>query len=128
MSNWDSSEGTNIYLDGKWEFYPNLLLTPQNDFSQYRNIKKYVHVPGSWESYLNDDGSVDGSGTYRLRINLPSDDIYGIKSRTIRFSSRIFINDEEIISTEPGYRLDSPSFKLWIHIGRDYKTTRIWHI
>ena len=96
LTSWKGNK--NIYLEGEWEFYPNVLLSPQDDFNQYENIKKYVQVPGTWEPYLNDDGSVDGSGTYRLRINLPSDDTYGIKSRTIRYSSRIYMNGEEIIS------------------------------
>lgn len=98
LNNWDKYEETNIFLDGEWEFYPNVLLMPEDDFSQYDNIKKYVQVPGSWESYLNDDGGVDGSGTYYLKINLPSDDIYGIKPRTIRYASRIFMNGEEVIA------------------------------
>ena len=97
LSNCDYIYDTIIKLDGEWEFYPNVLLTPEEDFDEYENIKKYVDTPSSWEPYLNDDGSVDGSGTYRLKINLPDDDIYGIKNRTIRYSSRIYLDDEEVI-------------------------------
>lgn len=89
---------TNQFLEGQWEFYPDVLLSPEDDLNQYENIKKYVEVPGSWKSYLNEDGGVEGSGTYRLRIILSQDGDYGFKSRTIRTSNRIFANGNEIIN------------------------------
>lgn len=96
IKQWNSNR--NIRLEGEWEFYPNVLLSPEDDFNQYDNIKKYVQVPGTWKLYLNDNGSMDGSGTYRLKINLSKDDNYGFKTRTIRHSSRIFVNGNEIIN------------------------------
>lgn len=89
----------NVYLDGEWEFYPGVLLDPSdgvNIFENYSQIRKYVEVPGSWESYIDNNGEADGSGTYRLIIKLPKDERYGIKTRTIRSSSRIYLNGEEV--------------------------------
>lgn len=98
LHHWDMHQDTNIYLAGEWEFYPHELLTPEDDFDEYENIKQYVEVPGSWETYLNKDGSVDGSGTYRVKLKLPRDDLYGLKTRTIRTSNRIFMKNREIAS------------------------------
>lgn len=85
-------------LLSEWEFYPNVLINPnEGNFGNYSNIRKYVNVPGSWESYLNEDGSANGSGTYRLKLILPRDDNYGMKTRTIRLSSRVFINGNDVI-------------------------------
>ncbi len=97
LRSWDM-EG-NIDLDGEWEFYPNVLIDPnEGKFEDYRDIKKYVNVPGAWESYLNEDRSTDGSGTYRLKIILLKEDNYGIKTRTIRVSSHVFINGNDVIN------------------------------
>ncbi len=96
LKEWDANK--TIALKGEWVFYPNLLLSPEDDFSQYEDIKKYVQVPSSWKSYLNEEGSVDGSGTYRLRIQLAEEGEYGFKARTIRTASRIFANGNEIIN------------------------------
>lgn len=62
-----------IELNGEWEFYPNLLLGPEDNFDEYSHLRKYVEVPGSWEPYLRNNSSVEGGGTYRLRIHLPRD-------------------------------------------------------
>lgn len=110
LNQWDRYKDTNIYLDGEWAFYPNVLLMPEDNFEEYEHIKKYVEVPGSWESYLNEDAKVDGAGTYRIKMQLPQDDIYGIKTRTIRSSSRIFAEGSEIIST------GNPSTDPWDYV------------
>ena len=83
-----------IQLDGEWEFYSGVLLEPEEEPDD--SIKQYVEVPGSWESYLNQEGSTDGSGTYRLIIKVPEDRGYGIKARTIRVANRIYLNGEEV--------------------------------
>lgn len=91
LSTWDSKDNDIIGLVGEWEFYPNKL-------GKYEQNEKYIKVPGSWGQYLDDTGSSEGSGTYRLIIEVPEDKIYGIKTKTIRSASRIFINDTEVIS------------------------------
>lgn len=92
LAQWDMDK--NVLLQGEWAFYPHVLLTPEDDFDEYENIKEWIGVPGPWNTYLT-----EGSGTYRLKINLPQDDTYGIKTRTIRTASRIFINDDPVVNT-----------------------------
>lgn len=98
LKDWKADEELNIKLDGEWEFYPKVLLKPK-DIEKYEGVNTYINVPDSWEEYLNEDGSSDGSGTYRLIIKVPEDKIYGIKTKTIRSASRIYLNGEEIIHT-----------------------------
>jgi len=97
----------NIKLDGEWEFYPGVFLEPggiQNkDLREYEQIKKYVQIPGPWNTYLNEDGSADGAGTYRLVIKVPEDRVYAIKTRTIRMASRVYLNGQATI------RMGNPS-------------------
>ena len=54
-------------------------------------------MPGSWGPYLDSNTLANGAGTYKLTIKLPIDELYAIKTRTIRSSNRIFINGEEVI-------------------------------
>lgn len=83
-------------MDGFWEFYPGQLVDPESideAFEKYEKI--YVKVPGDWVTYLNNDKSVE-TGTYRLKIKVPKDGMYGIKTSTIRTSCRIFMNGKEV--------------------------------
>lgn len=100
FSNSEGSQIKNIPLTGTWEFYPHMLIDAekkQDLFHKYEGIKKYVRVPGSWNSYLNKDGNPEGSGTYRIIIKVPKDGVYGIRTKTIRVANRIFLNGEEVI-------------------------------
>lgn len=94
LRNWKMDKEKILKLDGQWEFYPGKLIKPEENFSE--ESKEYVDVPGSWSSYLSGEGLENGSGTYRLTIMVPEDMIYGIKTKTIRFSNRIYFNGEEI--------------------------------
>lgn len=102
IQDWKIDGEGNIKLDGEWEFYPGVLLEPEeikaDGFKEYEKIRKYVKVPGPWKDYLNEEGSSDGSGTYRIIVRLPEDEIYGIKTRTIRTASRVYLNGQEVAS------------------------------
>lgn len=97
LNQWDTK---NILgLKGEWEFYPGLLLSPGMDLPEDR---VYIEVPGSWENWMG--GNPEGAGTYRLVIRLPNDGHFGIKTKTLRFASKIYANDLEVASTgEIGY-------------------------
>ena len=115
LDNYDEKADKNIKLVGGWEFYPHIFIYPDENggdsFLKYRDIKKIVQVPGSWESYLNDNGSVEGAGTYRITIKVPKDEMYGIKAKTIRLANRIYINGKEVASV--GYpALDKEGFEI----------------
>lgn len=102
LSNSPIAEGQIIDLDGEWEIYPGLLLEPKDLVKNpdlYTPKRTYVEVPGSWEDYLNDEGSPEGSATYRLRIRLAVDGPYAIKTNTIRLASKVYINGQEVAKT-----------------------------
>lgn len=83
-----------IKLDGEWEFYPGVLLRPDEINKDIQN--SYILVPGNWTSSLNEDKiSADGSGTYRLIVKVPEDKIYAVKTNTIRTTARIYLNGQE---------------------------------
>lgn len=92
LSNWDTNQ--QIRLDGQWEFYPNVLLTPEMKLPEH---KVYIDVPGTWDKQMGDQS--DGAGTYRLMIKLPQDALYGFKVKTMRFASVIYANGHEIAHT-----------------------------
>lgn len=104
LQDWELNSDKNINLDGEWEFYPEVLISPNdqnmgnNSFESFENIRKYVEVPKSWESYLDNFGSAEGSGTFRLIIKVPEDELYGIKIKTVRSAYRVFLNGNEVSS------------------------------
>lgn len=94
LRDWKHENGEVIKLDGEWEFYSGKLIKSKEEFNE--EIREYINVPGSWESYLKDEGLKNGSGTYRLIIKVPEDGVYGIKARTIRIANRIYLNGKEV--------------------------------
>lgn len=96
LRNWNMDKENIIKLDGYWEFYSGVFFTSKEEVDD--DIKQYVKVPGSWESYLDGKGLENGSGTYRLVIKVPEDKMYGIKAKTIRLANRIYLNGTEVAS------------------------------
>ncbi len=102
LSAWNVTAEKNVDLIGEWEFYPGILLTHlpgeggSTSVPEQRYRIKYVSVPGSWNAYLNENKTAEGSGTFRLVIKVPEDGIYGIKTSTIRTASRLFLNGQEL--------------------------------
>ncbi|EJL27646.1 ATP-binding protein [Brevibacillus sp. BC25] len=97
LSSWDFQSQGLVNLDGEWEIYPGELLSPE-DFrrGQHANIS-YLVVPGTWKGDSVID-SIDrkGAATYRLHVKLPEDrQIYGLKTKSIRMSHRLFLNGNE---------------------------------
>ncbi len=91
---WNFADNGVIPLQGEWEFYPNRLLTP-DDFKQsssLESIRRYLPVPGRWNTGLSPDGS--GAGTYRLHITVDKAGDYGLRVKKIRMSSRIYMADK----------------------------------
>ncbi|NHN31772.1 hybrid sensor histidine kinase/response regulator [Paenibacillus agricola] len=100
-----------IRLSGEWEFYRNQLLTPQ-DFAaatgpviaatggSVPDRAEIVQIPGQWNGYLNDIDSAQahGTGTYRLRLQLPDLEqaVYGIRTVNIRMAHKLFLNGREL--------------------------------
>lgn len=86
-----------IKLDGEWEFYPGVLLKPDEISEDIKH--RYILVSGDWTDYLSSDkNSADGSGTYRLIVKVSDDRVYAVKTNTIRTAARIYLNGQETSS------------------------------
>lgn len=108
LSAWDFEEQGTLQLNGEWEFYPNELIFPedyQSTFDSHKEIKKVVDVPSSWNDYLSDDEPVYRVGTYRLLIQVPEYNTYGLKTNLIRYASRLYMDGE--ISGASGFPMDN---------------------
>ncbi|KRE71450.1 histidine kinase [Paenibacillus sp. Soil750] len=83
-----------VSLDGEWEFYQGQLLTPADFQSGTRRDVSYIDVPGLWKGKTIEGGvSNKGYGTYRLLVRVDNtDDIYGMKLRSIRMSHRLYVD------------------------------------
>lgn len=98
LQDWHDEENPVIELNGTWEIYPDELIVPKpnyNVFATYQEIREQIKVPGEWNSRL-EDGAPNGVGTYRLLIDVPEEGTYGIKVNSIRNSSEIYINGNEV--------------------------------
>lgn len=95
LSQLDFKSEKPVKLDGEWEFFPGVLLEPGEES---RQAGRLVQVPGHWD--LSDDGSgqVQGYGSYRLRVKLGQEEVYAIKTTTIRAAARVFMNGQEVAS------------------------------
>ncbi|MEK4008174.1 ATP-binding protein [Paenibacillus sp. FSL H3-0333] len=98
LSSWNLEQQGVVNLDGEWEFYQDELLGPE-DFRQgrYDSPPAYLEVPGTWRGKNPAGGmSSRGSGTYRLQVLLKdTDEILGLKIRSIRMAHRLFIGGQE---------------------------------
>lgn len=102
LSGWDFNKSGNVKLDGEWELYWDRLLTP-SDFKTAHAASPdgYIRVSSAWEGSIGKVQLSDkGAATYRLKVNLSkSQKAMGIKTTSIRMSSRIFIDGIEVLSS-----------------------------
>lgn len=84
-------------LSGKWEFYWNQLLTPE-DFKSWDHQKETLRVPGGWNRQANYPAL--GIATYRIKIKLSNhNNGLAIYFPIINSAARIFINGEKVAET-----------------------------
>lgn len=86
-----------VPLNGKWEFYWNKLLTPDNFRSLINRpiIDSYVNVPGSWhDKNMKEEKYLDhGVATYRINIKMNSNiDQPAIKIKRIVRAYKLYSN------------------------------------
>ncbi|MFT4415005.1 ATP-binding protein [Fredinandcohnia humi] len=114
VSNWNDSEQSKAHggilnlrnesfeqnevvnLDGEWEFYPGILIEPDDEsfsFDPYHDQKQIIKVPGKWDNHIDKEQPY---GTYRLVINVPTNGNFGVKVNMIGYASRMFVNGKEI--------------------------------
>jgi len=98
LSNWDFKNDGNVKLNGEWEFYPNILLSPKDINSDIVSKKLYIDVPNPWISKLSNNIISDrGIGTYRLKVRINKEFyMYGLKTTRIRSANKIFVNGREV--------------------------------
>lgn len=97
LSRWDFEKQGLVDLDGEWEFYENKLLSPSEIQQSIDKKSTYLSVPGTWKGKIIEDGmDRKGAGTYRLKVLVKdSDEILGLKIRSIRMSQKLFINGKQ---------------------------------
>lgn len=102
LSGWDMNETKILRLDGEWEFYWNQLLIPQDFQTQISSFDKvYMQVPGLWNGKFIKGEKLQafGCATYRLVLDhVPAREVMAMKKANARFSSKVYVNGEELIS------------------------------
>jgi hypothetical protein len=84
-----------VNLSGKWEFYWNQLLTPDDFNSDKQFPKIYVTVPGAWSKDKNKNTDIEkyGFATYRLVVKTNSvDSVFGLRIDRIDVSYKLWVN------------------------------------
>jgi len=83
-----------IPLSGEYEFYWSALFTPVDFDSITPDKTGFIELPGLWNSYEIDGKKLKGEGyaTFRLIINVPEDDRYGIKIKEFDSAYRLWAN------------------------------------
>jgi len=103
LKNWSPDQGS-VKLDGEWEFYWNQLLSPEDFRKQGEALTGsavYMSVPSSWNGQVVNGIKLPayGEATYRMVLtDLQTPGIYSLKKSNIRFSSRIYVNGEELLT------------------------------
>lgn len=95
LSDWNLEKQGIVPLDGEWEFYPDVLLTPGHTPIS-PNRKHYMQVPGIWDGWQDENGvtmKAYGYGTYRLLLqNAPTDRQLAIAKNYVRFSDKLYVD------------------------------------
>ncbi|OPJ56147.1 diguanylate cyclase [Clostridium oryzae] len=93
LKKWDFNVNGNIRLDGKWEFYWNKLLSPQDFRTSSHKLTGYYKVPMYWTKYNTLHLPSQGKATYRIRIKT-NDKLQNLslKSPEIFTQYKIWIN------------------------------------
>lgn len=99
---WNLEQTPVLSLDGEWEFYWNRLLIPA-DFHSTDSLQPdgYMLVPSLWNGKMINGNPlpVFGCATYRLILeNVPFKGILGLNKKNARFSSKIYVNGQELMS------------------------------
>ncbi|MCM3257727.1 ATP-binding protein [Paenibacillus lautus] len=97
LEGWDFGTDGSISLNGKWAFYWNQLLDP-DDLKQGASpaVSAYVDMPEYWTNYTLNGRKLpaDGNATYRLTISgLDSEEPIALKLRNIYSSYALWVND-----------------------------------
>ncbi|WP_405105210.1 ATP-binding protein [Paenibacillus sp. FSL K6-1217] len=116
LRTWDASTDGVMKLDGEWELYRDVLLSPgdfhpENGDGQAPSVSTMIQVPGKWNHELSQQGEprAKGYATYRLKARIAEGEavVYGLRTSNIRSAGKVYLNGQEIGSS--GIPADSPS-------------------
>ena len=80
-------------LNGKWEFYPNQLITASKFKTNKKHNADYVYVPAFWQNYSKFENETINYATYRLQIiKNKKDKEFGLRVNNINSAYTIWIN------------------------------------
>lgn len=104
------------YLSREWEYYPDVLLTPRDDLSDY--YFRYISIGEYGGMELGDrDGDPYGSGTYRLRIMIPSEEhTYGLYLPEIFSSYNLYVDGvliEQVGNPDPDHYVERIQHRMF---------------
>ncbi|WP_413364017.1 ATP-binding protein [Lysinibacillus sp. 3P01SB] len=85
-----------VKLEGKWAFYPNVLIPAEESLDNYKDKRLTIDVPSIWHEYVEKNEERLYVGTYHVNVQVPVDGTYGLYIRTIRQANRVFINGVEV--------------------------------
>lgn len=108
------------YLSREWEYYPDVLLTPEDDLEQY--YFRYLSIGEFGGLELDDrDGNPYGSGTYRLRIMLsPEEHTYGLYLPEIFSAYNLYIDGiliEQVGNPDPEHYVEQIQHRMFTFKG-----------
>ena len=113
----DSYENLPVYyLSREWEYYPGVLLTPEDDTQEY--YFRYISI-GKYGGMELDDktGNPYGSGTYRLRIMLPSEEhSYGLYLPEVYSAYNLYVDGaliEQMGNPDPDHYVERIQHRMF---------------
>ncbi len=84
-----------LQLNGEWEFYPSLFLSPDEQTSEQNRYHQMI--PGNWNKIM--ENKPFNYGTYRLRILVDEEQVnqsFGLKINKINNASALYINGQQV--------------------------------
>jgi signal transduction histidine kinase len=95
----DFQQQSFIKLKGRVALYWNSLLTPADLGTEpLPEPTGYIEIPGAWNGFETGNGKITarGYGTYRFRILVPEEGMYGLKIKEFETAYALWINGEPL--------------------------------
>jgi diguanylate cyclase (GGDEF)-like protein len=94
LSGWDFEKNGTVSLDGKWDFYWNRLLSPEELSSSPSIHGETAAIPHSW---TNEGYPSNGFATYHLKVISPWKGLLGLKILDSATSYNLWINGKKLL-------------------------------
>ncbi len=98
LEEWNMGEKGNIILGGEWEFYPGIIITPEQGkdvFAEYSDQRRMTVILNKHYEEIAAGLPID-KGTFRMVIQLGEDGLYGINARGLQRSTAIYMNGTRV--------------------------------